>query len=230
MVARGDLGIEVPVTMLPVYQERIMSMCHEQGKPVIVATQMIESMMKEPFPTRAEINDIYQAVIMGADCTMLSGETAIGNYPIQAVQFMKETIQSAEQHKPKKIYNFSDQDRDHTRLSYKYLVKSAMYLAKNINAAGIMIFTKTGNGAKLLAAYKSSLPTLTCTRDNNVLEKLGYYYGVIAHKIDEKPEVTFDWISSQFPIVDNPDRRPFVLISDTDKVVGNYPTIQVIDK
>jgi pyruvate kinase len=184
MVARGDLGIEVPVTMLPVYQERIMNACHERGKPVIVATQMIESMMKEPFPTRAEINDIYQAVIMGADCTMLSGETAIGNFPIQAVEYMNATIKTAEQYKPRKIYNFSDADRDHTKLSYKYLVKSAMYLAKNINAAGIVIFTKTGNGAKLLAAYKSSLPVLVCTRSQEVVEKLGYYYGIIARKID----------------------------------------------
>jgi pyruvate kinase len=85
MVARGDLGIEVPVTMLPFYQEKIMETCHTFGKPVIVATQMIESMMKEAFPTRAEIHDIYQAVQMGADATMLSGETAIGNYPLQAV-------------------------------------------------------------------------------------------------------------------------------------------------
>ncbi|MFA7284304.1 MAG: pyruvate kinase [Candidatus Absconditabacterales bacterium] len=230
MVARGDLGIEVPITMLPVYQEHIMNVCHAQGKPVIVATQMIESMMKEPFPTRAEIHDIYQAVEMGTDCTMLSGETAIGSYPIEAVQFMKQTIQTAEQYKHKRIYNFSDADRDHTKLRYKYLVKSAMFLAKNIDAAGIVIFTKTGNGARLLSAYKSNLPILTCTWDPDVLEKLGYYYGVIAHKIDGKPQVDFERISKQFPIVDNPDDKPFVLISDTDKVAGNYPTIQVINK
>jgi pyruvate kinase len=145
MVARGDLGIEVPVTMLPVYQEIIMKECQEQGKPVIVATQMIESMMKEPFPTRAEIHDIYQAVEMGADSTMLSGETAIGNYPIEAVTFMKETIQVAEKYKPKMVYNFKDEGWDHTKLRFKYLVKSAMFLAKNIDAAGIVIFTKTGN-------------------------------------------------------------------------------------
>lgn len=158
--------------MLPVYQEHIMNVCHAQGKPVIVATQMIESMMKEPFPTRAEIHDIYQAVEMGTDCTMLSGETAIGNFPIEAVQFMKQTVQTAEKHKHKHIYNFSDADRDHTKLRYKYLVKSAMFLAKNIDAAGIVIFTKTGNGAKLLSAYKSNLPILTCTRNADVLEKL----------------------------------------------------------
>lgn len=96
MVARGDLGIEVPVTMLPYYQEKIMETCHRLGKPVIVATQMIETMMQSPFPTRAEIHDIYQAVQMGADATMLSGETAIGTYPLEAVKFMDDTIKTAE--------------------------------------------------------------------------------------------------------------------------------------
>lgn len=229
MVARWDLGIEVPVTMLPVYQEIIMKECHEQGKPVVVATQMIESMMKEPFPTRAEIHDIYQAVEMGADCTMLSGETAIGNYPIEAVTFMKQTIQVAEKYKPKMVYNFKDEGRDHTKLRYKYLVKSAMFLAKNVDAAGIVIFTKTGNGAKLLSAYKPSLPILACTWEQEVVEKLAYYYWVIAHKIDSKPDVNFDRISKQFFIVQNPEKKPFILISDTDKVAGNYPTVQIIN-
>lgn len=207
-----------------------MKECHEQGKPVIVATQMIESMMKEPFPTRAEIHDIYQAVEMGTDCTMLSGETAIGNYPIEAVNYMKQTIQVAEQHKPKLVYNFNDEGWDHTKLRYKYLVKSAMFLAKNIDAAGIVIFTKTGNGAKLLSAYKPSLPILACTWEPEVVEKLAYYYGIIAHKIEDKPDnVNFEWISKQFFIVQNPENKPFILISDTDKVVGNYPTIQIIN-
>lgn len=230
MVARGDLGIEVPVTMLPYYQDLIIKECHEVGKPVIVATQMIESMIKEPFPTRAEISDIYQAVEMGADCTMLSGETAIGQYPIEAVWFMKQTILAAEQYKPKKIYNFGDEGWDHTKLRYKFLVKSALFLAKNIGAAGIVIFTKNGNGAKLLSAYKPNVPILACTWDPEVQEKLGYYYGVIAHVIHDKPEVTFEWISKQFFIVNNPEEKPFVLISDTDKVAGNYPTVQIIYK
>lgn len=105
-----------------------------------------------------------------------------------------------------------------------------MYLAKNINAAGIVIFTKTGNGAKLLAAYKSSLPVLVCTRSQEVVEKLGYYYGIIARKIDWDSEVTHERISSQCQIIKNPENRPFVLISDTDKINGHYPTIQVIGK
>lgn len=172
MVARGDLGIEVPITMLPYYQEKIMETCHRLGKPVIVATQMIESMMKEAFPTRAEIHDIYQAVQMGADATMLSGETAIGAYPIEAVHYMQQTIETAEQYGSKKIYNFSDEGQSIDDVTYKYLLKSALFLAKNINAVGIVLFTKTGRGAKFLSAYKSSTPILVCTRDEHILEKL----------------------------------------------------------
>lgn len=228
MVARGDLGIEVPVTLLPVYQETIMQLCHKHGKPIIIATQMIESMMKEPFPTRAEIHDIYQAVAMGTDCTMLSGETAIGNYPVQAVQFMKQTIQTAEEHTLQKFFDFNTDGRDGIGASYKHLLKSALFLAKNINAAGVVIFTKTGRGAKMLSAYKSSIPILTCTRDLDILEKLGYYYGVIAHHIEGKPELNFGRIQSQFPIIENTSHKPYVIISDTDTVTGNYPTIQVI--
>ncbi|HNG97081.1 MAG TPA: pyruvate kinase, partial [Candidatus Absconditabacterales bacterium] len=123
MVARGDLGIEVPITLLPMYQEQIIIECHKQGKPVIVATQMIESMIKEPFPTRAEINDIYQAVTMGADCTMLSGETAIGSYPIQATHFMKQTIQTAEKNSHRKLIDFSDEGRSTLGLLQKHLVQ-----------------------------------------------------------------------------------------------------------
>jgi pyruvate kinase len=230
MVARGDLWIEVPVTMLPYYQEQIMESCHRLGKPVIVATQMIESMMKEAFPTRAEIHDIYQAVQMGADATMLSGETAIGNYPLQAVAFMQQTIVTAEQHSPRALYNFSDEGQDVWGLTYKYLLKSALYLAKNIDAAAIVIFSKTGRGPKFLSAYKSQTPILACTRDETIAEQLGYYHGVIAHLVEGKPRVDYHWIMSQTKKLENPSKQPFILIGDTDTIVGEYPTIQVISR
>jgi pyruvate kinase len=230
MVARGDLGIEVPVTMLPYYQEKIMETCHKLWKPVIVATQMIESMMKEAFPTRAEIHDIYQAVQMGADATMLSGETAIGNYPLQAVSFMQQTIESAELHAERHIYNFHDEWHDIADVTYKYLLKSALYLAKNIDAAGIVLFTKSGKWAKFLSAYKSSVAILACTRDRVVAEQLWYYHGIIARVLQDKPLVDFDWIMWQSKKLENPHKKPFVLIGDTDTIVGAYPTIQVISK
>lgn len=230
MVARGDLGIEVPITLLPYYQEQIMETCHRLWKPVIVATQMIESMMKEAFPTRAEIHDIYQAVQMGADATMLSWETAIGNYPLQAVSFMQQTIESAEQYASRHIYNFSDEGQDFWSLTYKYLLKSALYLAKNIDATAIVIFTKTGRGPKFLSAYKSVTPILACTRDATIVEQLWYYYGVIGRLIEEKPVVNYDWIMSQAKKLKNPDNKPFILIGDTDTIIGAYPTIQVISK
>ncbi len=230
MVARWDLGIEVPITLLPFYQQRIVDRCHEFGKPVIIATQMIESMIKEPFPTRAEINDIYQAVMTWADCTMLSGETAIGEHPIQALQFMRSTIQSAELYKSTLLYNYTDQGRDTVGIHYKQLLKSALYLAKNIDAAALVLFTKSWAWAKLLSSYKSKIPIIACTRDQSVLERLGYYYGVVARMIEGKPEPTYDWILSQCPIINNTDNKPFIVVWDTDTIHGHYPTIQIIKK
>jgi len=228
MVARGDLGIEVPVTMLPYYQEKIMEACHRLGKPVIVATQMIESMMKEPFPTRAEIHDIYQAVQMWADATMLSGETAIWLYPWEAVRFMQQTIETAEKNGTKHMFNFNDQWQNLGGLTYQYLLKSALYLAKNIDAVGIVVFTKTWKGAKYLSAYKSEKPILACARDHEVVEQLGYYYGVDACFLEEKPVVDYAWIISQTKHWCVDKNKPFVLIGDTDIIQGGYPTIQII--
>lgn len=228
MVARGDLWIEIPVTMLPYYQEKIIETCHRLWKPVIVATQMIESMMKEAFPTRAEIHDIYQAVQMWADATMLSGETAIWLHPLEAVSYMQETIKTAEQLWIRHMFDFDDQSQDIWWKIYQHLLKSSLYLAENIDAAAIVIFTKTGRWAKFLSAYKTDTPILACTRDPTIMEQLGYYYGVVARFIEWKPKVTFDWIMSQSKKLTNIEKKPFVLISDTDTIVGEYPTIQVI--
>lgn len=228
MVARGDLWIEVPVTMLPYYQEKIMETCHRLWKPVIVATQMIESMMKEPFPTRAEINDIYQAVQMGADATMLSWETAIWSYPLEAVSYMEQTIKTAEEFGITHMFDFDDSFLDVWWKIYHRLLQSALFLAEEIDAAWIVIFTKTWRGARFLSAYKTETPILACTRDATVMEQLWYYYGVVARLITWKPTVHFERIMSQAKKLTNPDHKPFVLISDTDMITGWYPTIQVI--
>jgi pyruvate kinase len=228
MVARGDLGIEVPVTMLPYYTEQIIALCHKYGKPVIVATQMIESMMKEPFPTRAEINDIYQAVQMGADATMLSGETAIGAYPLEAVGFMKKTILTAESLGNHRMAAFDDTLQDVWGKLYQHLLQSSLLLAQQIDAACIVLFTKTGAWAKFLSAYKSQTPILAFTWDLTVIDKLWYYYGIAVRGIEGKPTVNYERITSQLGYVRNPDAKPYVLISDTDMIAWWYPTIQVI--
>jgi pyruvate kinase len=230
MVARGDLGIEVPVTMLPYYQEKIMETCHRLGKPVIVATQMIETMMQVPFPTRAEIHDIYQAVQMGADATMLSWETAIGAYPLEAVKFMDETIKTAECFCSNHMYFFDDTIDDMWDQIYNYLLKSALTLAHDIDAAGMVIFTKTGKGAKFLSAYKTEIPILACTRNDRVVEHLWYYYGVVARLIEGNPVIDFTWIMSQTKKLSNLENKPFILIGDRDTIAGAYPTIQVVVK
>ena len=96
MVARGDLGIEMPIYELPVYQKKILDMCFQYWKPVIIATELMKSMVNNPFPTRAEVSDVYNSVLMRADAVMLSDEKAIGKYPIKAVQYMEKIVWEAE--------------------------------------------------------------------------------------------------------------------------------------
>lgn len=233
MVARGDLGIEVPVTMLPVYQQQLIDQCHLTGKPVIVATQMIESMIKEPFPTRAEIHDIYQAVVMGVDCVMLSGETAVGDYPVQAVKFMTDTIKVAQEHRWSLSHRFSDEHRDGFAKDHKYVIKSALHLAKNINAAAIFVFTKTGRGARIISAYKLRVPTIALTRNPHVTQQLNYYYGISGITLQNKqPVVDYQRLLKHYDstITETAEGKPFVVISDTDTITGHYPTIQVISE
>jgi pyruvate kinase len=173
MVARGDLGIEVPVEKLPMYQEIMIAKCLDYGKPVITATQMIESMMKEPFPTRAEINDIYTAVKQGTDCVMLSGETAIGDYPVEAVTYMAKTVQTAEEVIRQDQGVFEDADR-------MSVIEGAMQLAETVGARAVVI-DGLGDDWDLineLRALKCTVPLLIRVASQQLIAMTNYFGGV----------------------------------------------------
>lgn len=175
MVARGDLWIEVPVEKLPMYQEIMISKCLDYGKPVITATQMIESMMKEPFPTRAEINDIYTAVKQWTDCVMLSGETAIGDYPVEAVTFMAKTVQSAEEVIRQEQGVFDDADR-------MSVIEWAMQLAETVGARAIVV-DGLGDDWDLvneLRALKCTVPMLVRVKSQQIIATTNYFGGIYA--------------------------------------------------
>ncbi|WFB36734.1 pyruvate kinase [Kiritimatiellota bacterium B12222] len=174
MVARGDLGIECPYEELPIIQRRMIKQCAQQGKPVIVATHMLESMISSPSPTRAEITDTANAVYEQADAIMLSGETSIGNYPLKCVEIMDRIACRIERSGGAGFY-------ENVKMQSKFakLVKSAAVLAEECNANALIVFTESGIIARNAARLRLvGTPIYAFSNDNNLLNQLPLYWGI----------------------------------------------------
>jgi pyruvate kinase len=178
MVARGDLGVEMPLEIVPVVQKRAIQICRDNAKPVIVATQMLESMITHSRPTRAEASDVANAVIDGADAVMLSGETSVGKYPVQAVATMSRIIRSVEesgtgvrglQHNP--------------RTSGGALVKAAKDIGDALGAVALVAFTQTGDTARRLARLQPTQRLLVFTPIETVQRQMALLWGAEAHLV-----------------------------------------------
>jgi pyruvate kinase len=182
MVARGDLGVEIAMEKVPMVQKNIVSLCNRAGKPVIIATQMMESMIENPVPTRAETNDIANAVIDGADALMLSGETAMGKYPVKVITEMKKTILVAEHTAP--IYNKYQPILTTSPTFYNdSLVRTACQLSHDIQAKAIICLTQTGWTALEVAKHRPQANIFVFTDNQSLLNSInliwnvrGYYY------------------------------------------------------
>ena len=185
MVARGDLGIECSLAELPAMQKRIVRACNRAAKPVIVATQMLVSMVSNPSPTRAETTDVANAVWDGADCVMLSEETAMGAYPVTAVNYMKEIATQAEavmaEESTLKIPSFHDEVTG-------YLAYSACMLAEKVKAKGIVVHTVEGRSARLFASLKPKTSVYAVTCNPGVLHSLNFSWGIRPCQLSEEHE------------------------------------------
>lgn len=175
MVARGDLAVETPAESVPIVQRQIIGLGLRYAKPTIVATQMLLSMTEMPDPTRAEVSDVATAVLVGADCLMLSDETASGRYPIEAVKTMKRVIRYTEQHAPLKAV-FPEHPDDHTRQSA--ISKGVISLAESIQAKAIVAETKSGATALQISSRRPEIPLIAVTSDVRTAQQLAIVYDV----------------------------------------------------
>lgn len=174
MVARGDLGIECPFEELPIIQRRIVQGCAKAGKPVVVATHMLESMISNPSPTRAEITDTANAIFEQADAIMLSGETSVGRYPLKCVELMDRIARRMEPE------DGMDYHKDtHVNHIYAQLMRSAVVLAEACNADALFVFTQSGVIAKSAAAQRSmQAPIYAFSANEELLNQLPVYWGI----------------------------------------------------
>ncbi|MDD7186748.1 MAG: pyruvate kinase [Clostridia bacterium] len=183
MVARGDLGVEMPYETIPNTQKRIIDVCRILGKRCITATEMLESMIHSPRPTRAEISDVANAVYDGTSAVMLSGETAAGDYPVEAVKAMAKIVEQAE--KNGEYLQVIPENEFVISSPVQALSHSACTLAKDLGAKAIVVCTHTGMTARMVSRFRPQIPIIGLTTNEKAFRKLALSWGVVPMMIDE---------------------------------------------
>lgn len=183
MVARGDLGVEIPAQEVPHIQKIIIKKCAQSYKPVITATQMLDSMIRNPRPTRAEVNDVANAIYDGTDCVMLSGETAAGKYPVEAVKMMASICRETEKYLPeRREYH----DRGGMRNVNSAIGLAAAEVADRVNAKCIICPTHSGRTSRLISNFRPRIPIVAMSPSNHAIRKTCFQWGVDAYKTTEQ--------------------------------------------
>ena len=222
MVARGDLGIEISPELVPLVQKSIIHEANLHRKPVITATQMLESMIEQPLPTRAEASDVANAIIDGTDAVMLSGETAVGEYATEAVEMMVKISQNVEASNLghfNKVPKISD---DVYELDSQAIVSAVIKMIPEVEISAIVALTRTGYTAKLLSKSKPTIPIISISDDEQICRRLNLFWGVYPYKMTLQPTFTEEMLKE----IDS------ILIEETfldsgDKVIitGGLPCI-----
>jgi pyruvate kinase len=182
MVARGDLGVDIPLEKVPLVQKEIIKKCNQAGKLVITATQMLESMVNSPWPTRAEVTDVANAIFDGTDAVMLSAETSIGKYPAQAVGMMAKIAREAEDRLPYEQV-LSERANWLEQKTSELISYSACYTAQSLKAKALVAFTQSGSTAGRVSKYRPRMPILAITPDDAVAKRLVLRWGVYPFQI-----------------------------------------------
>jgi pyruvate kinase len=187
MVARGDLGIEMAPEEIPLIQKEIIRKCIIRHKPVIVATQMLQSMVHNPRPTRAEVSDVANSVIDGADAVMLSEESASGNYPQEAVEIMARIVRRVEMSNEK--HHFSNLPQiDTINKTAHYLISAAIQATKELDITEIIMTSSSGHSAQVIASYRGRTPVYVKCFDKHVARQLALTYGINAHYVKKEED------------------------------------------
>jgi len=215
MVARGDLGVEISPERVPLLQKKIIELCNRAGKPVITATQMLESMMNEPRPTRAEASDVANAIIDGTDCIMLSGETAAGKFPVKAVEMMNKIATEVESQIEFKTY-FPEGHLDIMALS-----EATNVIEKIIRPACIAVHTTSGRSARFVASERPKTPICAMTTSLNVYHSLNLLWGIVPILISEQSGSFDDLVSLAERTL---SEKELVKPGEKVVVVGGVPT------
>ena len=219
MVARGDLGVEVPMEMLPIYQRMMITKCREAGKFCIVATEMLVSMKKSIRPTRAEVSDVANAVFNGTDAVMLSDETTIGNYPAETVKIMAAICENAE-----KYYDYNRK----FNISWESTVtasiaESVITASKDLDSKVIVVATMSGKTARKISNLKPECPILATVPTEKVARSLALNYGVYSKVVNEynsTDEIVTDAVEKA---------KDFIELDKGDKIIitGGFPNVGV---
>jgi pyruvate kinase len=178
MVARGDLGVELPLKQVPRLQKMMIRKCYQSGKPVVTATQMLESMIKNPRPTRAEVSDVANAIYDSTSAVMLSGETAVGQYPIETVNMMRSIVEEAEKDFNYREFFYRDARSDYNDVSSSVSF-AAVKTSYSADARAIFAFTNSGFTARLLSRLRPEMPIIALTPNPKVYNQLAFNWGII---------------------------------------------------
>jgi pyruvate kinase len=197
MVARGDLGLEIDIASTAMVQKKIIAACHQHQKPVIVATQMLESMHNSKRPTRAEVSDISNAILDGADACMLSGETAVGKYPVDSVKMMARIQEEAEPLAPGMILHHGQRQRPDIDLT-ESILEGAAHVARSIDSKIVVVATKTGEPAIIKSKLRDRTPTLCITDSRSVHGQACLWWGVTPWLVEN-----LDWEQELFNAIND---------------------------
>lgn len=219
MVARGDLGVEVPIERVPLIQKSIISKCHQTGKISIVSTEFLSSMKEELMPTRAEVSDVANAVLDGADVVLLSGETTVGKHPVETLQIMEKIISVTEAGMPNTSSLNSEEEQDITG----FVSYSVALCANKLGCKAIVTPTMSGYTAKKLSSFRPKCPIISLSPDEEVVKSLTLHYGV--HPVIIPKVKEFDEILD----VAKECTKSLMKVEENDKIVvtGGYPFSKV---